>query len=288
MLCCEPITLRYSDGYEGFARLWCPVKPRGAVLYLHGIQSHGGWFERSAAYLAEAGFVVLLPDRRGSGRNQRDRGHVSGPRRWLLDGVECLNELHVRTGFTRFHIVGVSWGGKLALALHRYAPGRIAGLSLIAPGLFPRVDLPFREKMRVAWSMIAARRTLFEIPLNEPELFTDTPAWRLFIQGDPLRLRQVTAAFLVSSRRLDRYVLGLARGHSGCPLHLFLAGRDQIIDNAATKAFVRGLNWPLAQITEYESACHTLEFEPDPGAFFDALAASAGGIASPISPARPC
>lgn len=268
--------MRYSDGYEGFARLWRPTRPVGAVLYLHGIQSHGQWFERSAAQLAGADLAVLLPDRRGSGRNERERGHVSSPGRWLRDCVECMNELHVRTGLSRFHVVGVSWGGKLALALRRYAPERVAGLSLIAPGLFPRVDLPFSEKVRVAWSMIGARQAKFDIPLNEPELFTDTPRWRDFIFDDPLRLRQVSASFLVASRRLDRYVAGVGRSDPGCRLHLFLAGRDRIIDNAATKAFVRRVGWKDREITEYEQACHTLEFEPDPEPFFTALVRSAG------------
>jgi alpha-beta hydrolase superfamily lysophospholipase len=273
MLYHEPITLRYSDGYEAFGRLWMPPEPKGAALYLHGIQSHGLWFEVSARRLAEAGIAVLLPDRRGSGRNEADRGDVPSVRRWLRDCAECLDELHVRTGLARFHVVGVSWGGKLAMGVYRDSPERVAGLTLIAPGLFPRVDLPFMEKVRVGWSAITARRTLFDIPLNEPELFTATPRWQQFIRSDPLRLRQVTAQFLVASRRLDRYVLGLARlsfsgVRPGCPMHVFLSGQDRIIDNGRTKAFVRRLGWPGREIIEYPQACHTLEFEPAPEPFF--------------------
>jgi alpha-beta hydrolase superfamily lysophospholipase len=311
----EPITLRYSDAYEAFARLWMPASPRGGVLYLHGIQSHGLWFEASARRLAEAGYAVLLPDRRGSGRNELDRGDVPSARRWLRDCAECLDELHVRTGLTRFHIVGVSWGGKLALGVYRHSPERVSGLSLIAPGLFPRVDLPFMEKVRVGWAALTARRALFDIPLNEPELFTATPRWQEFIRGDPLRLRQVTAQFLLASRRLDRYVMGLPgrppAGSSGpvpgrasvaarsrlilegrrdarppanemppnsarigCPVHVFLAGGDRIIDNGRTKAFVRRLRWESRTITEYAQADHTLEFEPDPQPYFAELVGS--------------
>ena len=107
----ESLRIRFSDQYEAYARWWQPVRPRGAVLYLHGIQSHGLWFEASARRLAEAGFAVLLPDRRGSGRNDADRGHLPSAKRLLADLADCLNEIHVRTGFTRAHLVGVSWGG---------------------------------------------------------------------------------------------------------------------------------------------------------------------------------
>jgi acylglycerol lipase len=274
MPCCEPIRLRYSDGYEAFARLWLPDRPRAAALYLHGIQSHGQWFEGSGRRLAQAGVAVLLPDRRGSGRNEIDRGHAPSVRRWLRDCSEGLDALHVRTGLSRFHVVGVSWGGKLALGLYRFAKERVCGLSLIAPGLFPIVDLPLAEKVRVGWSLIAARRTLFDIPLNEPELFTATPKWQAFLCDDLLRLRQVTASFLVSSRRLDRYVKGLVRRKRGVPLHVFLAGQDRIIDNARTKAFIRRLPWSQREITEYGPAHHTLEFEPDPEPFFAELVSS--------------
>ena len=40
------------DGYSAYARYWPVREPAGAVLYLHGIQSHCGWYEESARRLA--------------------------------------------------------------------------------------------------------------------------------------------------------------------------------------------------------------------------------------------
>src|SRR5690606_33166458 len=37
------------------------------ILFQHGIQSHSGVWERIARPLAEKGFQVLMPDRRGHG-----------------------------------------------------------------------------------------------------------------------------------------------------------------------------------------------------------------------------
>jgi hypothetical protein len=42
---------------------------RQALLYLHGIESHGGWFLAAAEGLAERGATTYLLDRRGSGLN---------------------------------------------------------------------------------------------------------------------------------------------------------------------------------------------------------------------------
>lgn len=273
MVPCEMIRIRHSDRYEAAARLWSPPSPRGAVLYLHGIQSHGLWFQASAARLAEAGFAVLLPDRRGSGRNEIERGHASSARLLLRDVADGLDELHVRTGLAQFHLLGVSWGGKLAAAFLGHAPARVASLTLVAPGLFPQVDIPLTQKIRIGLAAVVARRSPVDIPLDEPELFTAHPARQEFIRSDSLKLRRATVAFMLASRALDGRVAGLARQSRGCPLRVFLAGRDRIIDNEKTTAFIRSLPWPTRELVEYPEASHTIEFEPDPRPFFDDLAA---------------
>lgn len=271
MGCFEHIQIRYSDGYTASARLWQPVSPRGALLYLHGIQSHGLWFEASAQRLAEAGVMVLLPDRRGSGRNAVDRGHTPSSTRLIRDVAECLDELHVRSGRDRFHVLGVSWGGKLALAAYPHMRQRVASLTLVAPGLFPKVDIPLAEKIRVGWSALASAEARFDIPLQQVDLFTENPSRQTFIRDDELVLRQATAKFLIASRKLDRQALAVAGEPEGPPIALFLAGQDRIIDNDRTRAFVRGLPWSCREIFEYEHAHHTLDFEADPQRFFDDL-----------------
>lgn len=290
-----PITLRLSDGYETFARLWIPAAARGAVLYLHGIQSHGGWFLSSARRLAEAGYIVLLPDRRGSGRNERDRGHAPSARRLLRDCRGWLDVLRTGqvpggpsfAGFVATHIVGVSWGGKLALALARQDRRSVASITLVAPGLFPQVDLPFRDKLRVAWAALVARRRRFPIPLDDPALFTANRDRQRFIREDPLALRQVTAAFLLASRRLDSMARKAACVRAGPPLCLFIAGRDRIIRNAATKDFVRRLDWPGRHIIEYPEAEHTLEFELNPEPYLKDLVTWVSNVESPLEAALP-
>ena len=85
-------TLRLSDGYETHVRWWRPPNPRGAVLYFHGIQSHGGWYETSGGRLADAGFNVLMPDRRGSGLNRAQRGHAVSDQQIVEDATDFLKD----------------------------------------------------------------------------------------------------------------------------------------------------------------------------------------------------
>ncbi len=266
----EEIEIDLPDGYAAYARYWPVPAPRGAVLYLHGIQSHCGWYERSATCLQNAGFAVLQPDRRGSGRNERARGHADSHGQLIDDALACGEILRQRSGHSQYHLMGVSWGGRLAGAMYVVKPQRVLSLSLICPGLFPRVDVTSVEKFKIGLSMLGNRERLYDIPLNDPELFTSVPKWLDFLREDRLSLHQVTASFFLATRRMDSVLTELPKAPS-VPLHLFLAGQDKIIDSEKTASFARDLQWAGVQITHYPQARHTLEFEDESEAFFSDL-----------------
>lgn len=263
--CIETTTL--SDGYRAAVRWWRPPQPRGAVLYFHGIQSHGGWYETSGARLAEAGLTVLMPDRRGSGLNREQRGHSPSAARTIDDAREWLNALLAASGNAVAHLVGVSWGGKQCVALASTCPETIRSITFVAPGLFPKLDISGMEKFRVAMSMVNDRERLFDIPLSDPRLFTANPERIRFVEQDNLKLTQVSAGFLVAGRRLDRYTARFAQTAYRGAIHLMLAGHDRIIDSDRTGDWLRELPFEDRQITLYPEAHHTLEFEPDPSTF---------------------
>ena len=194
-------------------------------------------------------------------------GDAPSFRRLLDDVAEFLQKARHDSPARPF-LVGISWGGKLAVALERRHPGLVNGLILIAPGLFPKVRPPLKERLGIAWSRLVSPGRLFPIPLNDAELFTATPRWQQFIRNDPLALRQATARLLVESVRLDAY-LKFAPRYVSVPVLLMLAERDRIIDNARTRQFVESFATKDRQVIEYSGAQHTLEFEPEPDRFIN-------------------
>jgi alpha-beta hydrolase superfamily lysophospholipase len=249
---------------------------RAELVFLHGIQSHGGWYENSCTQLAEAGFAVSFLDRRGSGLNQQNRGDAPGFRRLLDDVAEYLAK--VPRSAPRGHAVGrlplflaaISWGGKLAVALERRHPGLVDGLVLICPGFFPRVYPSVGRRLKILGARFFRPRKLFPIPLSDPELFTATPHWQQFLRDDPLRLHQATARLLIESARLDRYLRFVPK-YVHVPVLVLLAEHDRIIHNLRTRAYVERFATPHKQIIEYPGAHHTLEFEAEPGRFINDL-----------------
>lgn len=259
----EELAVRLPDGYAAYGRYWSAADGHGAVLYHHGIQSHCGWFEASAGALADAGYSVLQIDRRGCGRNPDGRGHADSAEQLIDDSVAAGRELMRRSGHGDYHIVGVSWGGKLAVAHYVERPEGVLSLHLVTPGLFPRVLVSSDEMATIGFAMLYEPERSFDIPLNDPELLTSDPRWQAFFADDELTLRQCTAGFYLASRRMDR-IVGRLGESKPVPVHLMLAGDEHIIDNEKTRSYVADLGWNETRVTQYATARHTLEFDmPD-------------------------
>jgi acylglycerol lipase len=253
-----------SDGYPLHVALWpAQIASRGLVVVLHGVQSHGGWYHRLGRSLSSAGYVTSLPDRRGSGANQRDRGHTPSARRLILDLKEWIQSVRAEQPGLPVAVAGISWGGKLAVILAARHPELVDALALICPGLHPRVGVTAKERLRIAWALITDRRKTFPIPLSDPALFTDSLEGQAFIAADPLGLHHATASLLAASVLIDRLVARTPSRVKQSAL-LMQAGLDRIIDNDRTLAFFKGLAATDSEVINYPEGHHTLEFDPDP------------------------
>ena len=291
----DRMSVELSDGYKTPAHVYTALaaQPRGQsqglgpVVYLHGIQSHPGWFSGSAAMLARNGHPVLLPTRRGSGANTVARGDAASAEVLLDDVAACCRAAMAMFDVPRVHLMGVSWGGKLAAAFClRPWPGvEVASLTMVAPGIVSKVDIPLSEKLAIGLALLgrpargAARGgSMFDVPLSDVELFTDNPTMRAYLARDPYRLHRATARFLYASRRMDSMLragsgLGASRAALSLPTTLLLAGRDRIVDNEATGRIIERLTAGKAHVEQFDAA-HTIEFEPDPAAFHAAILAA--------------
>ena len=260
-----------SDGYRLKYRHWAPVNPRGIVIALHGIQSHSGWYDYSSRRLADAGFAVYFPDRRGSGLNGFQRGHAAHAMR-LVNDVRALRELAINetvVGTVNSNaqlpitILGISWGGKLAAVVAALFPREFDRLALLYPGLVARIGPTLSQLLRLNLARtFEVVKHHIPIPLDDPALFTQVPEWQQFISHDPLALHTVSSSFLNAGRDLDRELT------THCakilqPTLLLLAENDSIIDNVAVRERVNRFGTHQLTTQVYPGARHTLEFEPN-------------------------
>jgi acylglycerol lipase len=251
------------------ARVWESPDAKADVILLHGIVSHGGWYLASCQYLASQGFGVHFLERRGSGLSSDHPGDVDHWQTWMNDITDYLRQLPAERPRI---LLGISWGGILASAFARYHGDEIAALGLICPGVCSRraASPVQRIGLQVA-RRIGLSNMRVAIPLKESWLFTDSPQSQAYIDADPLKLRKITIRFAVENQKL----LKEATEHPeqiNLPILLILSGKDPIVDNDATRRFVKRTAHPDQRILEYPDASHTLEFEPDPSPYFQDLA----------------
>jgi len=257
-----------ADGTRLATRVWEVNKPLANIVCLHGIVSHGGWYLASCAALARAGFAVHMLDRRGSGMNRQHPGDVDRWETWPQDVehyLESLPETEPRL------LLGISWGGTLATVVARRRPELLGGLGLICPGLYSKkaATLFQRAALHVA-GLLPLRCMRVKIPLQDPALFTSSPAHQASIASDPLMLREITIRFALANQKLVAYAIEQPE-EIHVPALLMLAGDDPISDNTKLRMFFGRLGSPNQRILEYSGASHTLEFEPDPSAYFQDL-----------------
>lgn len=256
--CGEILEYRAADGDVLRYRRIDAVPSERDIVYLHGIESHGGWFVPAAERLARRGTSCSLIDRRSSGLNSR-QGHADAANATqLLADVQCARSAVAGRSESDVHLVGLSWGGKLALASALQNPVGISSLTLITPGLAARVDLCLAEKIRLLAALACRRTTTLPIPI-EPEMFTTRQPYLNFIRNDPLRLHMATARFFWVSRALDRFVRRRISELS-LPTLCLLAGGDEIIDNDSVRTLLGRASRPVA-IDEFEGASHSLQFD---------------------------
>jgi alpha-beta hydrolase superfamily lysophospholipase len=272
-------TYRALDGYRLHYRHWEPAKapPTARIVAVHGIQSHSGWYAWSTSQLCQAGCEVFFLDRRGSGMNETGRGDAPSVDSLVNDVLLFLSDLKLESRITGMNVptvlMAVSWGGKLATIATARRPDLVDGLALLYPGLKALVRATWWQQIQLALAdRLGIRRKRVPIPLEDPALFTGGSRWQDFIRNDPLALRDVTVSFLLANRDLDRF-LDACPPAIHQPVLLMLAGKDDIIDNEATRRYVEGFASTERMIHEYPEARHTLEFEPDRQRFVDDLVA---------------
>ncbi len=258
-----------ADGVELAAYAYGQGAAERAVLVVHGIESHAGWFTASCEALAEAGLRVVCFDRRGSGSSGGPRGHAPSTVLLLDDMRRALGWLRAERPGRPVQVVAHSWGAVYALAYVGRSLRAFERLALIGPGLFPRVDLSWDHKLLAAASALASPELRMAIPIEGPSAFTSTPARQAAIEADESRLREATARFFACAWLLRLRALSAAR-RTRSPMCVFLAGNDAIIDTEATRRFFYRCREGVV-VETFSEAHHTLEFEPDPTAFLEAL-----------------
>jgi proline iminopeptidase/L-proline amide hydrolase len=149
---------------------------RPPLVMLHGGPGSSHWYFLNATMLADERAIILY-DQLDSGRSD----HPADPANWVVPRfVDELEAIRAHLNVDRWHVLGASWGGTVALEYGARRPAALAGLILQSPLVSTSVWLQ------------DARRLKDEMPPAIRELLyrCDTPG-----AADPADCTMATEAF---------------------------------------------------------------------------------------------
>ena len=165
----ETRTFVASDGYPLHIAVWpAQAEPRGHVVVLHGVQSHGGWYHRLGRSLSRRD----TPRRFPTGAARAPISAIAAIRRRRAGSSATWSSGSRRCGASSPGFPS-PWPGSVGAASSRsfWRPG-IPSWSMpsrsICPGLHPRVGVTARERLKIAWAFFTNRRKIVSDPAVGP------------------------------------------------------------------------------------------------------------------------
>jgi len=127
---------------------------RPPIVMVHGGPGSAHWYFLNATALADQRAVVLY-DQLDSGRSD----NPNDPANWRVERfVDELEAIRTQLGIARWHVLGTSWGGTVALEYGARRPEALAGLILSSPLISTEIWL--RDANRLKDAMPAEIRNL--------------------------------------------------------------------------------------------------------------------------------
>ena len=219
----------------------------GSILFIHGSESHTGWFSEIRKNLVNRGYRTISYDRKGWGKSTGRRG-IAEDINELLDQLGRIIGFEQKTHNCPLHLVGLSWGGLLVTEFVRQGRATtVSSVSALVPGLFPINRFSIWDKLKILLSGIGFHWFMIQLPWL-PQDFSSSSTAIKFISEDPLRVTKVSAKFLWQAYQLQRKVAGTAASSDFQKLQIVLGQEDEIVSVKETKEFAAFAKVALAQI----------------------------------------
>jgi alpha-beta hydrolase superfamily lysophospholipase len=234
-IACTPASahVRSARGELLPLRTWLPPgPPRRAVVALHGMVTHAGWFAQLGDLLAARDIALLAPDRRGNGLARALGG--AGDAELLISDVAPVVQA---ARDLCDDVTLLSWCGSANFAVPAAARAPIRRFVLASPGLVPR------EAMAARFRAAVPIGGLLPIHFDPAADFTDDAEVQAAIRADELYLRWIPAEVRDAWRHLNPIARAALRALT-IPTHGVLTRVDRMIDIPRTVELLAGL--PIA------------------------------------------
>ncbi|MEY9938757.1 alpha/beta hydrolase [Streptacidiphilus sp. MAP5-3] len=223
------------DGITLDLHVWRPTRPRAAVFYFHGLQSHSGWMWETGPAFAERGVAFFVLDRRGSGTSPGARGEIPAVATVLADHRAALRAVRELTGDdVPLGLFGHCLGGSFLAALLKSGTLDTAYDAAVFCSAWLgklHATLPADRLRALAGDQSTEQQ---DVGLSAAD-FTDQDRYRRFIDGDDLAVRTLTGRSRARLLQLEQ---------------IYLSPDAPALPDRVTTAFVSGQADPIIDLDD--------------------------------------
>lgn len=247
------------DGRSLAFRKWAGA---GDVLVLvHGIESNSIWFRDFISHLNRQGFAIYGIDRRGSGLNEFGRGDIEDYKTFFNDIEDAIRFIGIQHPRNKIYLMGICWGGLLAVNYAISSNIKVDGLILLSPALYRKVDFSLFKKAIARICLCLKPRMHFTIPIKDG-MFTTNAKYLSLIKNDKMRLRTLSARFFNQIIKMENEMSPLNH-QIEIPVLVLLAGHDDIVDNKKVEQWFGRLISKDKELRIFSDFHHVMPFEED-------------------------
>lgn len=251
--------LSYQDRLLAFYKwVGMPVKPKGAVLLVHGLGEHMGRYTHVAHYLQASGYAVFGYDHHGHGFSSGVKGSLPENNQ-MVDDLQFVIS-HVKSQVTGpLVLIGHSMGGLIAAEAAVQDQQHIDLLVMSSPAL--GADTNPLQKM-----------LLFILPSLLPNVRVDNGLKAQWISRDERVIRDYQNDHLVHrkiSARLASWILRTGEkivqnaDSWKVPTLLLYSGNDKLVSSKSSDLFAENAPSHLVEAHCFEDMYHEILNDPE-------------------------
>ncbi|TWR26327.1 lysophospholipase [Mucilaginibacter pallidiroseus] len=251
----KPATFINQKGQHVYYRNWVPEgKPKGIILIIHGLNSHGGYYQNFAAQLRENGFEVYAIDLAGRGRSEGERYYIADYHDVFADIDLLMNIASSACPLKPIFLFGHSAGGVFASAYAIENQSKLQGL--ISESFAFKIPAP-------AFALAAIKFLARIIPhtrlvkLNNEDFSRDSSVV-LKMDKDPLLENEKQPAKTMQQLLLAAEYLKKGMPAIKLPILILHGTADKATEPAGSEYFVEHASSADKQLNLYEGHYHDL------------------------------
>lgn len=252
MITPEADALVMADGFRLPLRAWLPEgPPRAVLLGLHGFNDHAGAWQVPASLFTDQGFALYAYDQRGFGATDT-RGLWPGTEALVADATQAAALVRARHPGLPLAVMGESMGAAVLLVAGSRMPAD--AWVLLAPAVWGRATMNALYR-GMLWALSGAVPSLAVSGSNPVTKVTDDEDVLQAMRKDTLLIRATRMDAVSGLVDLMDDAVAAAPGFDPGPALLLWAGRDDLVPDSATSAF-------LERLPPSPPARRTLRHEP--------------------------